>query len=226
MPFPPPARRRRDWLVQGGRDGGVPAGHDVLMRRAAAEAEWPIRTIARGCWLGGGPWPAGDSDAPDEHRATSQQAAGQVSDPADKGQQHRQSQEGGKQPRRLPQRVQRGRRPRLPRLNLAETGSRRPRGGSLVLPRAQAGGIWPDGAGMPDPQPQALHQPTRPPEPATPAVDPVGRLRWLCRLPCGLVACHGVHRPLGPRAGQTARPGISGRNDPCHAPARRFTRSG
>jgi hypothetical protein len=25
------------------------------------------------------------------------------------------------------------------------------RGGSLVLPYAQGGGIWPDGAGMPDP---------------------------------------------------------------------------
>ncbi|MFL6222301.1 MAG: single-stranded DNA-binding protein [Actinomycetes bacterium] len=32
-----------------------------------------------------------------------------------------------------------------------------------------------------------------------------GRFRWLHRLP--LVACHGGHRPPGPRAGQTARPG-------------------
>src|SRR5918994_3003131 len=33
--------------------------------------------------------------------------------------------------------------------------------GASFSHRAQGGGIWPDGAGMPDPQPQAPHQPTR-----------------------------------------------------------------
>ena len=81
--------------------------------------------------------------------------------------------------------------------------------GASFSHRAQGGGIWPDGAGMPDPQPQAPHQPTLAPEP-TP-----GRRgdRWPTSLalplaPGGL-ACHGVHRPPGPRAGQTARPGNS-----------------
>ena len=32
---------------------------------------------------------------------------------------------------------------------------------ALFSLHAQDGGIWPDGAGMDDPQPQAPHQPTR-----------------------------------------------------------------
>ena len=59
---------------------------------------------------------------------------------------------------------------------------------------------------MPDPQPQALHQPTRHPSRPRPAVLIHGRLRWLHRLP--LVACwhatvstvlrfHGQGRPPG-----------------------------
>jgi hypothetical protein len=57
------------------------------------------------------------------------------------------------------------------------------------------------------PQPQA--------PPTDPAPEPThgrqliqsGRLSWLCRLPQGLLACLGVHRSPGPRAGQPARPG-------------------
>jgi hypothetical protein len=79
--------------------------------------------------------------------------------------------------------------------------------GASFSHRAQGGSLWPDGAGMPDPQPQA--PPTNPaPEPA------IGRQLhpWPASLasplaPGGLAACHGVHRPPGPRAGQTARPG-------------------
>jgi hypothetical protein len=33
--------------------------------------------------------------------------------------------------------------------------------GASFSHRAQGGGIWPDGAGMPDPQPQAPHQPSQ-----------------------------------------------------------------
>src|SRR6266508_4364226 len=44
--------------------------------------------------------------------------------------------------------------------------------------------------------------------------------------PGGLLACHGIHRSPVPRAGQTARPGIWGRNDMCHGPARRFIQLG
>ena len=57
------------------------------------------------------------------------------------------------------------------------------RGRSLVLPPRPGWRIWPDGAGMPDPQPQAPHQPTR--HPSRPLAGEVidGRLRWLCRLP-------------------------------------------
>ena len=62
---------------------------------------------------------------------------------------------------------------------------------------------------MPDPQPQALHQPTRhlsrarlgSPDPRPTSLAPP-------LAPGGLSACHGVHRPPVPRAGQTARPGI------------------
>src|SRR5215208_3734454 len=62
---------------------------------------------------------------------------------------------------------------------------------------------------MPDPQPQAPYQPSR--HPSRPMVGELDR--WPTALapslaPGGLLACHGVHRPPGPRAGQTARPGI------------------
>jgi Single-strand binding protein family len=61
---------------------------------------------------------------------------------------------------------------------------------------------------MPDPQPQALHQPTRHLGRPQPAVDRVGPTSLAPPLaPGALLACHGVHRPPGPRAGQTARPG-------------------
>src|SRR4029453_2484879 len=43
------SRERRgglDQLVQGGRDGGVPASQHVLVRQAAAEEEWPIPAIS------------------------------------------------------------------------------------------------------------------------------------------------------------------------------------
>src|SRR5215204_4850090 len=86
---------------------------------------------------------------------------------------------------------------------------RPPRSSLDVASHAQGGGIWPDGAGMPDPQPQAPHQPTRhPSRPSAGSPDP-----WPTSLAPplasgGLLACHGVHRPPGPRAGQTARPGI------------------
>ena len=61
---------------------------------------------------------------------------------------------------------------------------------------AQGGGLWPDGAGMPHPQPQA---PTN--QPGTRADPRVGGLdRWptslaLSLAPGALSACHGVHRP-------------------------------
>ena len=55
--------------------------------------------------------------------------------------------------------------------------------GASFSHRAQGGGIWPDGAGMPDPQPQAPHQPT--PLLSRPMAGELmhGRLRWLWRLP-------------------------------------------
>src|ERR671920_1405892 len=58
--------------------------------------------------------------------------------------------------------------------------------GASFSHHAQGGGIWPDGAGMPDPQPQAPHQPTR--HLSRPSAGEVihGRLRWLHRLPLGL----------------------------------------
>jgi hypothetical protein len=60
--------------------------------------------------------------------------------------------------------------------------------------RAPGGGIWPDGAGRPDPA--ASTPPTKPaPEPATAGEVPAwGRLRCSVACPCGLLACHGVHR--------------------------------
>jgi hypothetical protein len=47
----------------------------------------------------------------------------------------------------------------------------------------RSGGIWPDGAGMPNLQPQAPHQPTRHPSWQRPAVLIDGRFRWLQGLP-------------------------------------------
>src|SRR5215207_9126910 len=81
--------------------------------------------------------------------------------------------------------------------------------GASFSHHAQGGGIWPAGSWHARP-PAASTPPTNPaPEPS-----PLGRLdRWPISLapslaPGGLSACHGVHRPPGPRAGQTARPGI------------------
>src|SRR5512132_3860106 len=60
------------------------------------------------------------------------------------------------------------------------------------------------------PTPAASAPPTNPaPEPATagnPDTWPTSLAPPLA--PGALLACHGVHRPPGPRAGQTARPGI------------------
>jgi Single-strand binding protein family len=80
---------------------------------------------------------------------------------------------------------------------------RNPRGPSH---HAQGGGIWPDGAGMPDPQPQAPHQPTR--HPSRPLAGELDS--WPTSLapplaPGGLSACHGVHRPPGSK-GRADRP--------------------
>src|SRR5215218_8630459 len=80
--------------------------------------------------------------------------------------------------------------------------------GASFSHRAQGGGIWPDGAGMPDPQPQA--PPTKPaPEPS-----PLGSLIQSWADFVGSTACPwgslGMpRRPPSPvpRAGQTARPG-------------------
>jgi hypothetical protein len=82
------------------------------------------------------------------------------------------------------------------------------RGGSLVLPPRPG---WRDLAG------RCWHArpPAASPPPTNPAPEPasVGELGpWPTSLasplaPGGLLACHGVHRPPGPRAGQTARPG-------------------
>jgi hypothetical protein len=56
----------------------------------------------------------------------------------------------------------------VPVVDLVATGLRAWAGPRAVLAvgasfshRAQGGGIWPDGGGMPDHQPQALPQPTR-----------------------------------------------------------------
>jgi hypothetical protein len=62
---------------------------------------------------------------------------------------------------------------------------------------------------MPNPQPQAPHQPTRHPSRA----HSTNLTAWptslaLSLAPGGLSACLGVHRSSVPRAGQTARPGI------------------
>jgi len=46
--------------------------------------------------------------------------------------------------------------------------------GASFSHHAQDGGIWPDGAGMPDPQPRALHQPSRLLSRACSTVDRVG----------------------------------------------------
>jgi Single-strand binding protein family len=83
------------------------------------------------------------------------------------------------------------------------------RGGTLVLPPPPG---WRDLAGRcwhARPQPQVPHQPTRLLSRPQPAVDRDRPTSLALSLaPGGLSACHGVHRPPGPRAGQTARPGI------------------
>jgi len=64
---------------------------------------------------------------------------------------------------------------------------------------------------MPDPQPQALHQPTRhPSRPSAGSPDTWPTSLAPSLASGGLLACHGVHRPQVPRAGQTARPGNPG----------------
>ena len=96
-------------------------------------------------------------------------------------------------------------RPREVSLGRAASG---PRGGSLVLPprpgwRDLAGRCW---HARP---PAASTPPTNPaPEPTTVgSLDPWPTSLALSLAPGGLSACHGVHRPPVPRAGQTARPG-------------------
>jgi single-strand DNA-binding protein len=76
----------------------------------------------------------------------------------------------------------------------------------------------------PPPRPQA--PPTNPaPEPATAGSPIQTRPTSLAPLlaPGGLQACHGVHRPPGPRAGQTARPrnrrGAACQGQPSASPA-------
>jgi hypothetical protein len=65
--------------------------------------------------------------------------------------------------------------------------------GASFSHHAQGGGIWPDGAGMPDPQPQA-RRPTNPaPEPSMlgspdPMADFVGSTACPWR-PCGMPPC-------------------------------------
>jgi hypothetical protein len=77
--------------------------------------------------------------------------------------------------------------------------------GASFSHRAQGGGIWPDGAGMPDLQPQAPHQPTRhPSRPMAGNLFQAGRLRWLCRLP--LVACWHATVSTVPRFQGQGRP--------------------
>jgi single-strand DNA-binding protein len=82
--------------------------------------------------------------------------------------------------------------------------------GASFSHHAQGGAIWPDGAGMPDPQPQAFDQPSRhPSRPTAGSLIQTGRLRWLHRLPP--VASRHATASTGPRFhedGQTARPGI------------------
>jgi len=92
---------------------------------------------------------------------------------------------------------------------------------------AQGGGIWPDGAGMPDPQPQALRQPTRHLSRACSAVDPVGPTSLVPLLsPGGLSAYHVddliVCEPLRSRGGRRRhrwlrglRPQGDEHEDPC-----------
>ena len=79
--------------------------------------------------------------------------------------------------------------------------------GASFSHHAQGGGIWPNGPGMPDPQPQdSTNQPgTRAGH--RPAPSSIGRFRWLHRLP--LAALGMPRRPPSPgsKDGQTARPG-------------------
>ena len=77
--------------------------------------------------------------------------------------------------------------------------------GASFSRHSQGGGIWPDGAGMPNPQRQA--PPTNSaPEPATAGdLDLWPTSLALPLVPGGLVACHGVHRPPGSK-GRADRP--------------------
>src|SRR5829696_8897935 len=95
---------------------------------------------------------------------------------------------------------------------------------------AQSGGTWPDGAGMPDPQPQAFYQPTRLlSRPHGRRLILSGRLRWLCRLP--LVICWHATVSTVPRfQGQGRPPGQAiqegctydrGKRELCRQPDRR-----
>ena len=69
--------------------------------------------------------------------------------------------------------------------------------------RAPGGGIWPDGAGMPDPS-RKRRQPTR--LLSRPSVGGLmhGRLRWLCRLPLGV--CRHAKVSTVPRVQGQGRP--------------------
>ena len=78
--------------------------------------------------------------------------------------------------------------------------------GASFSHHAQAGGSWPDGAGMPDPQPQA--PPTNSaPEPAHGRrLIQSGRLRWLHRLPL-VVSRHATASTVPRVQGQGGPPG-------------------
>jgi hypothetical protein len=104
-----------------------------------------------------------------------------------------------------------GRPPAVILLALPGASCKQPsRGGSLVLPPRPG---WRDLAGrfLACPTPSRKRPPTNPaPEPAAagePHVWPTSLAPPLAHG--GLSACHGVHRPPGPRAEQAARPGIS-----------------
>src|SRR5512132_1227485 len=79
--------------------------------------------------------------------------------------------------------------------------------GAWFSHRAQGGGIWPVGAGMPDPQGQALHQPTRHPSRPRPAstcmADFVGSVACPWR-PWGMPRCPPSPGSMG-RADRPAR---------------------
>jgi hypothetical protein len=129
-----------------------------------------------------------------------------------------------------------GRPPAVILLALPGASCKQPsRGGSLVLPPRPG---WRDLAGrfLACPTPSRKRPPTNPaPEPAAagePHVWPTSLAPPLAHG--GLSACHGVHRPPGPRAEQAARPGISKgphqggavhQTDDCCRPARQSAQS-